>query len=172
MHTLSENLFIDQICRVCKQSKNIQNFSRDKRAKNGHTSICKQCDNNKAKKYYDENNESRKEYRRRYREQNLEKVSKAVKDWYTKHPEKIDEYAKKRIQRKLQNGLFEISKKELKRLYSSKCFYCGSSEFIQTDHIIPLSKGGRHSIGNLIPACRKCNSSKGSKFLMEWKISK
>jgi len=37
------------------------------------------------------------------------------------------------------------------------------------DHVVPLIRGGRHSVGNIIPACRSCNSSKGGKFIIEWK---
>jgi 5-methylcytosine-specific restriction endonuclease McrA len=31
------------------------------------------------------------------------------------------------------------------------------------DHFHPLSKGGKHSIDNLVASCAKCNLSKGSK---------
>ena len=34
---------------------------------------------------------------------------------------------------------------------------------------LPLSRGGRHAIGNLIPACSRCNPGKGWKFVSEWK---
>jgi len=37
------------------------------------------------------------------------------------------------------------------------------------DHKKPLAKGGRHSVGNLVPACRSCNFSKGTKSVREWK---
>ena len=36
------------------------------------------------------------------------------------------------------------------------------------DHVVPLSRGGKHEIENLLPACRSCNSSKGAKLLEEW----
>ena len=172
MHTLSEHHLISQICRVCQQSKNLDYYSKDKRAKIGRNSICKQCDNQKAKKYYESNDEARKEYRRNYREQNLEKVTQAMRHWQINNPEKISQYTKNRLQRRIENGLFYVSKKELKKIYESECFYCGANSEIQTDHIIPISKGGRHSIGNLVAACRRCNQSKGKKLLVEWKYKK
>jgi 5-methylcytosine-specific restriction endonuclease McrA len=43
---------------------------------------------------------------------------------------------------------------------------CGG-RFEHIDHIIPLSRGGRHSIGNLAPACAACNLKKGYKYLVE-----
>jgi len=62
-----------------------------------------------------------------------------------------------------------VTVKEIAKMYASVCTYCGSSDKIEIDHIVPLSKGGRHSIGNLTPACRSCNGSKGNKFLREWR---
>jgi 5-methylcytosine-specific restriction endonuclease McrA len=39
----------------------------------------------------------------------------------------------------------------------------------EQDHVYPLSRGGSHGIGNVLPVCRPCNLSKGAKFLIEWK---
>ena len=62
----------------------------------------------------------------------------------------------------------KISIKEWARLRQGKCTYCGQPGG-EVDHIIPLARGGSHSIGNLTSSCRKCNSSKGMKLLIEWK---
>lgn len=53
--------------------------------------------------------------------------------------------------------------------YDGLCAYCHERPATDQDHIIPVSRGGRYSIGNLLPACRSCNSSKGSKLLVEWR---
>lgn len=54
--------------------------------------------------------------------------------------------------------------------YDHQCAYCGSSGGALTqDHVIPLARGGRHAIGNLIPACGSCNSSKNDRLLIEWR---
>jgi len=34
----------------------------------------------------------------------------------------------------------------------------------QIDHVIPISKGGRNSRGNLVIACVSCNLEKSDKF--------
>lgn len=46
------------------------------------------------------------------------------------------------------------------------CIRCTSIEYLEIDHIIPLSKGGHHSIENLQLLCRKCNRSKGNKICL------
>ena len=39
---------------------------------------------------------------------------------------------------------------------------------LHADHLIPRYRGGPESGDNLVWACRSCNSSKGSKDLLEW----
>lgn len=36
------------------------------------------------------------------------------------------------------------------------------------EHMQPISRGGAHTINNVVPACRRCNSSKGKKTLLEF----
>jgi len=62
-----------------------------------------------------------------------------------------------------------VPKRVLRRLRSAICFYCGSKANT-VDHVVPLSRGGQHAEGNLVPACRSCNSSKADKLLIEWRL--
>lgn len=45
-----------------------------------------------------------------------------------------------------------------------RCVYCGSTEDLQIDHIIPFSKGGSSELANLQLLCRKCNIEKSNKI--------
>jgi 5-methylcytosine-specific restriction endonuclease McrA len=69
-------------------------------------------------------------------------------------------------------NIWTIKDSEINALYLRPCYNCGTKEDLSIDHIIPLSRGGRHSIGNLQTLCRPCNSSKGDKFFMAWKLYK
>jgi 5-methylcytosine-specific restriction endonuclease McrA len=51
---------------------------------------------------------------------------------------------------------------------SERCEYCGSTDSLQWDHIIPLARGGPNAIDNLVRACRACNLRKSDIPLMEW----
>ena len=49
-------------------------------------------------------------------------------------------------------------------LFAWCCAYCGRADLLLTiDHKVPLSRGGKHVIGNVVPACGPCNSSKGTR---------
>ncbi len=48
------------------------------------------------------------------------------------------------------------------------CAYCGDHADT-VDHVMPLVRGGTNYEGNLIPACRRCNSSKSGKTVIEWR---
>jgi 5-methylcytosine-specific restriction endonuclease McrA len=46
-----------------------------------------------------------------------------------------------------------------------RCVYCGAilpAEALTIDHVQPRMRGGDHSEGNLVAACRPCNTEKGS----------
>ena len=50
----------------------------------------------------------------------------------------------------------------------ARCVYCGSTENLSVDHLIPRIKGGADTVENLVCSCKSCNSSKGKKDLMTW----
>jgi 5-methylcytosine-specific restriction endonuclease McrA len=183
-----------KICYKCKESKSFDCFNKDKAKKDGFGSYCKKCtsENNykyrlanlektkeRVKQFHLANPDRRKQYDKKYRLANIEKEREYRKRYRLANLEKGKEYRLANLERrrnhqhtrrvkKLSNGVFKISPKELKKLYSSSCFYCSSTENIHADHLVPISRGGQHSIGNLLPACQKCNLSKGSKLLIEW----
>ena len=49
------------------------------------------------------------------------------------------------------------------------CQYCGEhGGKLECDHVMPVSRGGDHSNGNLVTACFSCNRSKRAKTVEEW----
>ncbi len=49
------------------------------------------------------------------------------------------------------------------------CAYCGSpDDHLQRDCVLPISRGGRYTVGNVVPACRSCNASKCNGEVGRW----
>lgn len=61
------------------------------------------------------------------------------------------------------------SRKRIFARDSFLCTYCGQGGHLECDHIVPVSAGGSDKDDNLTTSCRKCNRSKGSKSLKEWR---
>lgn len=106
----------------------------------------------------------------RYRASEKGKVYKS--SWKIANMEKVRRQgiidASRRRVRLMGNGVFTIISKDMRRLLAQSCASCGNTgEHI--DHIIPVSRGGRHSIGNLQMLCAKCNLSKNNKLSIEWR---
>ena len=49
------------------------------------------------------------------------------------------------------------------------CAYCGATDArLQRDCVLPLSRGGRYTLENIVPACRSCNASKCNDEITGW----
>ena len=100
------------------------------------------------------------------------KCRAAAKAWFDSNPEKAANYHHQRRSRMAGNRSGTVSKREMRRLLESPCLACGATGSTTVEHLIPVSRGGSHAIGNLAPLCGPCNSSKGSRTWMEWRIKK
>lgn len=49
------------------------------------------------------------------------------------------------------------------------CAYCGkNAESLQRDCVLAISRGGRYTLENVVPACRSCNTSKCNDEVTAW----
>ena len=48
------------------------------------------------------------------------------------------------------------------------CAYCGANGALQRDCVLPISRGGRYTLDNVVPACRSCNTSKCNAEVTTW----
>lgn len=83
-------------------------------------------------------------------------------------PEKGREKNENRRARRLAAG-GNITRSEwlsVLKKYGHKCLWCGRTDARLTmDHVVPLDKGGSHTINNIQPLCSSCNSRKGIKIM-------
>lgn len=81
-------------CNKCKLNKNLIEFGKDSRNKDGLKYSCKEC-SSKYKKNYDTKNIDKKiEYNKKYKIENKEQVKEYEKSRYKKNKIKISEYSK------------------------------------------------------------------------------
>jgi 5-methylcytosine-specific restriction endonuclease McrA len=49
------------------------------------------------------------------------------------------------------------------------CAYCAATgKPLQRDCVLALSRGGRYTLANIVPACRSCNTSKCNDEVTAW----
>jgi 5-methylcytosine-specific restriction endonuclease McrA len=54
---------------------------------------------------------------------------------------------------------------------SGRCHFCGRKfppKELTMDHIVPIVRGGKSTRGNVVPACKECNSKKKYMLPLEW----
>jgi len=102
------------------------------------------------------------------RDKRRDKHNAYQRQYQRDNPEWTNEVGRKRRARIRRVQIVPITPAQIYALYAAHptCAYCGVllTKNIRTlDHIIALARGGPHALSNLIPACKTCNSTKGSK---------
>ena len=140
--------------------------------------------NAKRRLYYSdpENVKRRRELQRAARKANPEHYSQKNREWRKANPEKIKALENlKGIRRKA----VETDNHTMEELHAywkangmdpKRCTYCdawhtkwirGGWKVSVGDHVVPLSKGGKDFMENIVPCGFSCNCSKGAKILYE-----
>jgi len=127
--------------------------------------------------WHAENKELTLEHGRQWRKRNKEKVARKAREWRNRNLEKAREYVRKRLTRVRSANHRSIQpltleqKKARFAIWRHCCAYCGASEsvaLLTVDHVTPLVMGGLDEAGNILPACKPCNSSKNAKPVEAW----
>ena len=119
------------------------------------------------KRYWRENPDAYKEHHRQWHQ---------AKWWleYQTRPD-LRRYVRQKSKRRRallrEQTAHQIQPRELRTrfaLFGNCCAYCSASGDMEIEHVIPISKGGTHAMGNIVPACHDCNSSKRAKDAESW----
>lgn len=79
---------ITRVCRKCGQEKPLSEFVKDKTCALGHRHTCKQCEQERYRKWRAANSEKRWEYNRKWRAANPEKIREIRHKWREANTEK------------------------------------------------------------------------------------
>ena len=124
-----------------------------------------------------------KDKRIEYKKNNKNRIEEKRKEYYKNNKDKIKKYNKsekgkaallnsKHKRRAItKNG--DVTTQQLLDLEQNAkvCYWCNCSlkkVKVHLDHYIPLSKGGLHTLSNLVVSCQKCNCSKNAKDPIEF----
>ena len=123
--------------------------------------------------YYGANRDAEIQNGREYRKNNPEKVAASQRDYAKNNPDKIHAKSAKR-RAVFKNAFVEtVSREKVFERDGGVCGICGQKidlDFVaphplslSLDHVIPLTKGGTHTYGNVQVAHYGCNSRKGNR---------
>ena len=134
-----------KICCRCKKEKDLKEFSKLKKTKDGYQYNCKECQ----RVYYKNNREKILKTETKYRLNNRERHL-------------INMYKRKDKDKNRENDLTLEWFKE--NITSKPCLYCGDTKNIGADRI-DNTKG--HTKDNVVPCCLLCNQTRSNNFTLE-----
>lgn len=163
--------------KIVERVRKYRKYNREKIIK----SLKKYYETNKDefKQYYETNKDKRTKYYKKWCNCNKEKIAECNKKWRKANPEKGRMYVQRRRSRKssLPSSLTLEQWDSIKSYFNNSCAYCGiaeekclreTSQHLHQEHFIPLSKGGKYTYNNIIPACKYCNCSKHDENFFSW----
>lgn len=91
--TYQINYYLMKECTKCNEVKELTEFSKDRKGLSCH---CKECRKDYAKRYQQQNKKKIKERQARWRENNKDIISERNKLWFQNNKEKVADYRRKR----------------------------------------------------------------------------
>jgi 5-methylcytosine-specific restriction endonuclease McrA len=110
---------------------------------------------------------------------NAAKRSEIRKKWKRQHPlqAQIDFARRRARQAGVLNDLTASQWRNVLASFGNTCAYawlggCSTRHSITQDHLVPISRGGDHTLTNVVPACGSHNYSKVDKTALEYLLSR
>lgn len=140
----------------CKRCKRTAQAERRRKSPPPHPTEERRLAQNAAKRRaYAENAGERK------------RATAAARDWIKQHPE-YNRLRYHRYRARLQGVEATLTVAEwhaILEAFGHRCAYCLRHGKMTQDHVVPVSRGGAHTAGNIVPACLSCNAKKGNRLI-------
>lgn len=117
---------------------------------------------------------------------NQDRARALVARWHAAHPDRVKELSrafsarhpeasalnKQRRRARLIDacspGVSRIDWAQICEQYQNRCAYCFAATKPTIDHFVPIARGGKDEPSNVLPACARCNQSKGARSFIVW----
>lgn len=117
--------------------------------------------------------------RRKYLEANREAINERIKKWRSNNPDKVGEATARRARAELEGNATPKLIEAKWEASDKTCILCGQPIDLDAkaphpnsrtlEHLMPISRGGRHDMDNIDFAHYSCNASKRDKTLEEYR---
>ena len=160
-------------CIICKVVKPLDQFvpdRRPKRAKQGRTNRCYDCERAYRRARHAANPERQAKATTKWQnsERGKQLGRQRAKRWADRNKPKVAAFASNRRARKRATGTHTAEElAAIRKSQRNRCIYCrctlGPAGQAHVDHIIPLALGGSNTRENLQWLCAPCNKTKRDK---------
>lgn len=170
-----------KLCTTCGQTLPISQFWKKQECRDGRMPNCRACAAERRSALHQQKSaewqaEFTRKNRKKAREWGRNNSARAVSRanaWRKANPEKNKAYkaatsARRRAQTK--GGATGPETQAWFNAQRKVCHWCGlrCADAPTIDHRVPLTRGGKHEIRNLLIACHSCNARKQARDPIEW----
>ncbi|WP_204745553.1 HNH endonuclease [Glycomyces paridis] len=161
----------EKACTKCGERKPKDQFHKDPRRLDGRYSWCKPCFHEQVASIRTPESEALRRQAAYADPERRERLLEGHRKWSKANPEKNREYARAYQARKREATVEEVDYGLIIERDGMHCYLCRSDiadlDVLHFDHVVPLSRGGAHSMGNIKPTHGTCNQRKHNKLLSE-----
>lgn len=178
---------------ICKQCESERSRERWEGIKQDPERLA--AEKARSRAYFEANRDKYRESAREWRKNNPEKWCAIITAWNRANPERAREIARRSYQLTYRADSGPMLEKNARRralkkaanvgvvnytvlleLHGLGCYLCGgeiSPDDLHMDHVVPLSRGGAHSMENIRPSHAACNLRKSDKLVSElsWTVA-
>lgn len=157
---------LEKYCPQCKQTLPASEFYVSRGQKSGLQSYCRRCQDGHNLEWLLEHRDQVRKYRSVHHQQHWQRYRNLAKQWRKNNRLRDREYFYRYYGRKRGTQVGRVDYAAILERDGGTCYLCGlpiPDGDLHFDHVIPLSRGGAHTMENIRATHKRCNLSKSDK---------
>jgi 5-methylcytosine-specific restriction endonuclease McrA len=183
-----------KVCSKCGVDRPVSDYYREPKKNDGLSYACRGCTLIRSTEWAERNQGRRRETDQKKRIRYLAdgRDRTYARRWRARHPNHYKEYYRRNFERdrdklwlrdqrrraRLAGLPWNFSKEDkadVMEMFEHECAFCGSVNELTMEHVVPVDRRDVLNPGtvrgNIIPLCKLCNDSKGTKLLEEYLLN-